>query len=120
MPALSVLKQTPATARPDAPVDMGLSEDIAAQNERLALLAHLQGMVEAEDSKPLSPLERIDELLREVTWLQRKYRDAEPPVAERINARLAAITVELRALKADTGQTVTCWFDPADLIATER
>jgi len=57
-------------------------------------------------------LNRIDDLLAEVTWLQVKFRSATPLFADRINARLAAIAVELRALNTVTnGHTVTCWFD---------
>jgi hypothetical protein len=57
-------------------------------------------------------LNRIDELLAEVTWLQVKFRTATPLFADRINARLEAVTVELRALnRVSNGHTVTCWFD---------
>lgn len=57
-------------------------------------------------------LNRIDELLCEVTWLQVKFPTSSPLFADRINARLAAIAVELRALNTVThGHTVTCWFD---------
>jgi hypothetical protein len=57
-------------------------------------------------------LHRIDELLEEVTWLQVKFRTSSPLFADRINARLAAIAVELRALNRVTqGHTVTCWFE---------
>jgi hypothetical protein len=57
-------------------------------------------------------LHRIDELLAEVTWLQGKFRDSTPLFANRINARLEAITVELRALNTVTdGHTITCWYE---------
>jgi hypothetical protein len=57
-------------------------------------------------------LTRIDDLLSEVTWLQVKFRTASPLFADRINARLEAVTVELRALNRVThGHTVTCWFE---------
>jgi hypothetical protein len=57
-------------------------------------------------------LNRIDDLLAEVTWLQGKFRSAAPLFQNRINARLASITVELRALNTIThGHTVTCWFE---------
>src|ERR1700724_559135 len=85
----------------------------AAHYERLARLAQVQGMVEeevearsvaasAEAGSAAMLLQRIDELLAEVTWLQRKYRAATPIFAVRINARLEAITVELRALNNAT------------------
>jgi hypothetical protein len=57
-------------------------------------------------------LNRIDELLLEVTWLQNKYSAATPLFADRMTARLEAITLELRALnRVSHGHTVTCWFD---------
>lgn len=57
-------------------------------------------------------LNRIDDLLAECTWLQVKFRSASPLFADRINARLAAIAIELRAINTVTqGHTVTCWFD---------
>jgi hypothetical protein len=104
------------------------SNAAAARCERLALLAHLQGMVDDElkaaprtsrltavvDAR--TALQRIDELLAEVTWLQTKLRFAAPLFADRMVARLEAITVELRALNAATnGHTVSCWFEAAEL-----
>jgi hypothetical protein len=63
-----------------------------------------------------TPLQRIDELLEEVTWLQVKFRDATRLFADRINARLKAIAVELRALNQMTnGHTVSCWFEASEL-----
>ena len=57
-------------------------------------------------------LNRIDELLAEVTWLQAKFCASHPLFADRINARLASIAVELRALNRVTdGHTVTCWYE---------
>jgi hypothetical protein len=57
-------------------------------------------------------LNRIDELLLEVTWLQNKYSAATPLFAHRMTARLEAITVELRSLnRVSNGHTVTCWYD---------
>lgn len=59
-------------------------------------------------------LKRIDDLLAEVTWLQGKFRSSNPFFQKRINARLEAIAVELRALNRLTqGHTVTCWFEVA-------
>jgi hypothetical protein len=65
-----------------------------------------------------TPLQRIDELLAEVTWLQVKFRTAAHLVADRINARLKTIAVELRALnRATYGHTVSCWFEAAELVS---
>lgn len=63
-------------------------------------------------------LQRIDELLAEVTWLQVKFHTATHLFANRINARLAAIAVELRALnRAPNGHAVACWLEAADLVS---
>jgi hypothetical protein len=67
---------------------------------------------------PRTLLQRIDELLAEVTWLQVKFRDARALFAGRINDRLKAIAVELRALnRATYGHTVSCWFEAAELVS---
>ncbi len=104
---------------------MDTSINAAAHYKRLARLAQVQGVVaDLAQAAPVKQrdgavlmLQRIDELLAEVTCLHRKYRDATALFADRINARLQAIALELRALNRVTnGHTVTCWFEATDLV----